>query len=467
MCRYFAWRYVVLASALVACGNKPASSLQSGSTGGVSATAGAYATSGGTTGLGGMASAAGGGASGDSHVGVAGVAGVAGGAFAASIPVEDLCVAFKQELCTYLMQCRHKKYKDLNHCQQEVDCLGVNALIESVASKRSVYDPVRTAECLRLTHDSPCKYLSYIDTPSIFELLRTCPGIINPNQVEGAVCIANEECRDSLPCVKTLGCPGKCTKKVPVPNGGDCSVDACATGLHCNWSQICVPNQVAGDPCDADGSCAASVESCVVGGSCPRNLWCDTTTMTCRAARLEHETCGGTPTQGYCALGLWCNGVDPNPGHCQTPNGLNGPCLSNQNSCTSNLQCVYTEDTAFGTCTEPQVTDVGCRTWLDCQSGLVCNAGVCQAPGAIGWRCAGDETCAAGLVCSASNLCQAALYPGDICNQSSLKCTLSRCVSGTCTYHAHVGEVCTSASDCFSLACVGGRCYDNYPCPAR
>jgi hypothetical protein len=80
-----------------------------------------------------------------------------------------------------------------------------------------------------------------------------------------------------------------------------------------------------------------------------------------------------------------------------------------------------------GTCPTCGVGQGPCTTNTQCNTGLVCSAGVCKTP------------------------------QGGTCTTNA-NCSTSVCISGTCQGTV-AGTTCSSGSTCLSTFCVGGKCH--------
>jgi len=383
------------------------------------------------------------------------------------IEVRHLCPIFTHAQCLYLTECLGVGYRDLDHCEREVDCYGMPDLIASEASGAVDYDPSKVGECYGRFLASPCTFANFLFTPDVFDVLSLCPGTLTPRLTAGADCSSDGECVEGLYCDKPDEdrCPGVC-RAYAAPGESCAGSLRCTDDLRCD-SDVCVPYAKPGDPCSV--SCNSSVD-CPDGEICDGNLWCDKTIGECRTAPLVGEPCGYfddgiTISSAACALPLWCDAAPLGTGVCRAPSDAGGPCNLEFTACIVGLHCSGADSDTFGTCQPPSSAGGDCAGHGHCQADLVCIAGACVPRVALGGSCGGDITCAPGLVCSDDLVCIEARYPGDPCNDQSPACVFSRCVAGTCQYHAKVGESCMSGVECTMGACVSGRCYDTSVCP--
>ncbi len=388
---------------------------------------------------------------------------------AAPIPLADLCPVFTHDLCVYLMECGGARYKDAEHCENELDCFGLPQLTAAAEAGAVDYDPSKVGACHERFLESPCTFGFFLFTPDIYDVLAYCPGTVVPKLQAGDSCASNGECSEGLYCYKGTDyqCPGQC--QAFGLEGEDCAGSGrCADGLDCE-ADVCVPEAKAGDNCDL--GCNYSL-SCPEDEVCPGNIWCNRETSLCEPGRLEGEACGSfgvSPTTytASCAVHLWCDAPVFGEGTCQKPSGEGGPCNDDFQACQDDLHCVgyvfAVDSPTLGSCEPPAAVNGECRSGNDCQEGLSCVLGVCAEPGGEGATCGDSDACRAGFVCVAQ-LCEPVRYPGDPCDGT--RCTFGRCVEGVCGYHIKVGGACTAPTDCATGECIDGLCYDDSVCNA-
>ena len=437
----------------------------SAQTAGLGPSAGAGGNS---AGAGGNSAGAGGNSAGAAAVAGASGSRAGGTGSAAPIALEDLCPIFTHDLCSYLMQCGGARYRDAAHCERELSCFGLPELTAAAASGAIDYDPGKVGACHERFTQSPCTFGFFLVTPDIYDVLQYCPGTITPRLTAGASCSASGECSAGLYCNKgeDYTCPGTC--KTFSQRAEDCTGSArCADGLTCGDNHQCVPEDAPGSSCTT--FCNYSV-TCPEDQVCPNNIWCDRDAGKCQTGRLEGEPCGATGTgatasTALCAVHLWCDALGLGAGTCRKPSAQGGPCNNELWPCTKGLHCAgyepFGDAAALGTCQPSGPVGSKCEAARDCNAGLTCTASQCRPPAGVDAACNDDVDCQTGLVCLA-NHCSVARYPGDSCDAG--RCSYSRCVNGTCDYHAKVGEACAAATDCATGRCVAGRCYDNSLC---
>jgi hypothetical protein len=387
------------------------------------------------------------------------------------LPLTELCAAVTADICAYGLQCAGWEYRDHAHCVAEVACPGVMDLSSSVASGAVTYDPVEAGKCQARFQGDPCNFAPFLFVPTVFEILRHCPGTLTPGRGAGGACVATEECTAGLYCKKEQVltqpvCPGQCT---PLPQAGQPCVNApCAPGLYCQ-AQVCRPYAHAMDAC-------ATVGECYAGPAATTRLWCDMSTHTCEPPAGEGERCGiETPggnasLQIYCATGLWCDAlfIDRN-GVCREPGGAGSPCSYDVGACTTGFHCVgYSPNVTLGTCAGPAASGSECSLDTDCMPDLRCVAGVCAAPSPLGGACSQTSDCQQGLACDTAVdfVCRQPRYPGDACGDPDGFCLKSICREGRCVDLGKIGEPCVSGDCQLGLGCPGGICRDNSLCRA-
>jgi hypothetical protein len=395
---------------------------------------------------------------------------------AAPIPVANLCPVFTQDLCTYLMQCSGAPYRDLGHCEAELDCYGLPQLQAAAAEGGVIYDPSQVGACDARFRAAPCDFAFFLFTPDIFQVLSYCPGAIMPRLAAGAPCVSSSECVAGLYCKKGSGCPGVCTPYATV--GESCAGGAlCDPSLQCTsttggaLTEVCAFVPEAGAPCT--GSCGGT-EYCPLSQTpCAQNLYCDSITSTCKPGRGLNEPCGpegdGGPGawQSVCASNLWCSQVFVDqPGTCLAAGGAGAPC--NDIGCAQGLHCAgyvpLGPDAGLGQCIGLAPAGGSCKQSGDCEGGVYCGDGTCGGGRPLGSSCQQDTDCQAHMTC-AGGKCAHAAYPGDSCDGTTSVCVLSLCRNGTCVDHAKVGQPCSMGSDCATGACYQGSCFDTSVCP--
>ena len=161
----------------------------------------------------------------------------------------------------------------------------------------------------------------------------------------------------------------------PCP-GGSGRDDRCpGAGTHCNYK---APNR---NVCYPDGSFGLG-EPCFYQQNCTDGLRCSD--GACAELGVAGEACDGDES---CVQGLYCNTAY----RCSARGGAGDPC-------------------------DPFGGDA------ECGDGLICRAGSCELPGAVGESCFEDQDCAGRLVCF-DCACRAA-------GEEGTPCAVNECTAG-------------------------------------
>jgi hypothetical protein len=215
-----------------------------------------------------------------------------------------------------------------------------------------------------------------------------------------------------------------------------------------------------------------------------------------------------------CGSGTYCSGTDPCTARCEpAPGPLQScesrPCASGGCSlvnrdlavCTGEMPetgepcetiCARTEEGATaicsgGTCVVAPIASAGdaCGGHVaDCLEGLICDGGICRAPGATGAPCEYDVACLDGLRCL-SGSCAPLATAGEPCDRRQ-ECSdaAPRCTRGVCStedeetpfcevtlhlgvwvYHCPAGLACVDEdSSCRVPVALGAACDPFAPC---
>lgn len=386
----------------------------------------------------------------------------------APVPLEDLCPLFTSDLCIYLRQCGEWDYRDQEHCEQEMQCFGLEQLEQSAEAGRVEYNPGAVGACHARFMESPCEFAFFWFTPDIYDVLAVCEDTLEPLQRVGEECVADGECVSRYCSKEGRSCPGTCLQRGR--EGQSCADTSCEDGLECNANRICRAPIPAGDPCDEGFECYDSSSSTRNGELIDTSLLCDRRTNTCQLSPVVGEECGWISIgenvsdgfSAYCQLG-WCDNDGFETGTCQAPSNLGGGCETS-NDCLDDLRCIPSDTSSFGICSEPGSTGAACAVSNDCQEGLFCSeVGLCAAKLGSGASCMSDSQCASDI-CGDDGLCKAGAYPGEACSDVSIECVFGRCVDGTCVRRQRVGEPCEQPSDCATGECFEGSCADDSVC---
>lgn len=168
------------------------------------------------------------------------------------------------------------------------------------------------------------------------------------------------------------------------------------------------------------GSCRDSLE-------CLPDAWCDTS-ASCPGTCQPRLPVGLADGPGKCQRGLTFEDLYP-PAQCVAIPREGEVCavtcagISCTRACEAGLSCG-----GAGTCERPlSALGRSCSSNFGCPSPLVCRSGACGAAARENELCSSTE-CALGLTCEATNLCTAALRPGQPCNPASSRCDVGlRC----------------------------------------
>lgn len=190
-----------------------------------------------------------------------------------------------------------------------------------------------------------------------------------------------------------------------------------------------------------DGAAAASCIEALDSMTCAASdaLWlsqADNVPADCKAALAGSVPPGGDCSVGpECAEGAVCVFGDSCPGVCTAQGAPGDPCAKGELCAWPESLCVE------GTCTALPGEGAPCLTGL-CRAPLVCEGGLCMAPGLAGASCEDGAPCYAGLIC---------FRPSD---QQPGTCTLPRALGETC----FASWQCDPTSSVGRLVCAGGSC---------
>ncbi len=272
-------------------------------------------------------------------------------------------------------------------------------------------------------------------------------------------CVTDAECGPGRLCSATNTCVTGCSQANPVcPVGQVCSVGQgqcveCATSADCKNPSRPVCSQAA----------QACVE-CLGNGDChdPSKPLCDIASHTCATCLTDVQCPAGqvckadacvpgcSPTHA-CPTGLMCNPANSQCVECLsdtqcTTVGLT-KCDLSKHTCEQCLPGPNDNCPTGQYCRTDQVCEQGCKSNVDCPSG------VCQADHSCS-VCTKDEQCAAGNVCS-SGTCIAACDKTHACGPGK-DCCAGHCADtkvdqfncGACNV------ACSPSATCCNSACV-------------
>ncbi|MDF1563903.1 MAG: hypothetical protein P1V51_12720 [Deltaproteobacteria bacterium] len=306
-------------------------------------------------------------------------------------------------------------------------------------------------------------------------LMTACPpGVGNPdagNPDSGGICSSDSDCTDpAFPVCESGVCSpggGGCTADNECPSGscnmltGECEActDCCSSDADCSGGWTCgatghceapsspctTVNDCAVDQICSGGNCATwDVNApCATNADCPRDHQCNS---------LGDARCEGCLNDAFCAAsthGPKCDmlddGVGPGVGYCHPECGLGLP------DCAIGFIC---DTDRGGLCV------TACTTNADCQGGLVCRGGKCEA-------CTTNAQCEATQICNAGSCvdnpgcsdaqCQASLGSAYFCDQATTSCRLG-CTDSGCTGSVNECNPCPAGQTCDAIShqCSGG-----------
>ena len=246
---------------------------------------------------------------------------------------------------------------------------------------------------------------------------------------EGAECNSPA---DNCKFPSVVVCLDRCVS--PVPLGGACSHDPCAT----------------------DGTCAGA-------GTCVDILG----SSRCLQGVGLASPCALVQGVDPCASGLYCRVVNGQTTTCAVPAPIGAPCDSNFSTpgafaCTPGTHCIGATGGSYGRCKKDCSTALECP----CDGTFECRT---DDPAAPSYCCvAADRRCArTGDCCNSSDICRgpnidrrcgACIADGQgSCGRTDDCCRAgSRCYAGTCTCTPQPGACVNDAECCAGLVCARG-----------
>jgi cysteine-rich repeat protein len=283
---------------------------------------------------------------------------------------------------------------------------------------------------------------------------------------------------------------GKRTSNQPCARHWDCASSyVCQADAATQTTLRCEALAPAGSSCGPARQCAASAE-CVAGTcraladsgarcgngqpSCKSDFYCSTADGTCKPAKLARTAC---TYDSECATGLSCSAGTCTALRAPISDGL--ACVEGTDSCHSRaFVCRPEASGGAARCLARGGEGAGCSTEDHCRQGLVCEAGTCARPPALGKPCTG--VCQEGLHCGAAGVCAQHLPLGATC-QPGDSCQDGYCgAGGLCRAFSDLGEACGTAAipsvcqrgACINQVCIGGSVGDScrerrYACVAE
>jgi hypothetical protein len=345
----------------------------------------------------------------------------------------DFDTAVNDAFCAYNARCGYYGASEVAKCKSDAAAAlkmytPAYSTNDAVKMKRLSYDGVRAQACVDAINKAGCSNDSY------YALGDSCSGVYKGLVPAGGTCLSAIECAAGNWCDQgnnagTDGCSGTC--KANTATGATCD----ANDPHCNDSDFC-DDSTAAAVCKTrlKTGTACAPGQCVSGNYCkgydsgpPEVLG------QCSGLGQIGEACSmsflGTTN---CALGLWCNDVDPNAAVCAKP-------LANGTECSSYFACADGFD-CLGLAFDPNTGDLTtkgkCGAFLDIGKACV------SAGGESG--CPFDSTCD-----TTSNTCKLGGAVGDTCDPTSFaQCSGNAYCDGNtskCTTRVALGAACTPA----------------------
>jgi hypothetical protein len=241
-----------------------------------------------------------------------------------------------------------------------------------------------------------------------------------------------------------------------------------------------------------DGTIAAGAY-CAMDAECQGNTYCkfeDSCPGSCAELEVEGGRCN---SDSSCESGLNCSDVS---GRCEAPAGPGDRCNQGEPECAPGYICAGAS--------EDENTPGNCRTFDEvfaaasgescnpvtgelCDDELVCRIDGVSSAGVISASCAArveagapcklafPDACPEGQYCDIpSNMlagtCRAKPRAGEPCGKSpfddagSICEAYARCDGQTCRALGHLGDSCSSSTNCYSEHCIGGKCVASEGC---
>lgn len=324
--------------------------------------------------------------------------------------LEDVGPLYAEALCTPLNQCLGP-FADLflggEDCATNFGLSFEDSVLPeaqaSIEAGRTIYHSEKVNGCLEALETRGCDSLGDMAP-------QACEDVFEGTVAAGGDCATDIECAGDAFCgFEGAACPGTCTTRSL--EDGDCNDDD-----DCSGALVCHNNSCTVAPGDGDACEGTDGMDCRAGYVCIGSN--DTASGTCKAvaslaSRAEGESCDfDTPT--LCMAGLSCVADSVDNGQPQF------------------------------VCRAIASAGQACKVGLPspCEAGYYCDAdtdnmeftGNCVASPTAGEPCQDigfDQTaCAAGLVC----------------------------LNGECTARKRLDATCSSDAECYSGACVVGKC---------
>lgn len=354
------------------------------------------------------------------------------------IDAADFMAAYTSALCDRSARCLPTAgYLD-ESCKADVEAsFGGEDVDAAIAAGRIVYDADAAGACVAGLAAMDC----LAEQPSD-ATLAACLGALSGTVQKEKPCFGTFECAEGV-CRSVTGdtCPTVCApaaqkgEACSLLSGPDCDV---RKGLRCSGG-VCVA------PLGEDGACVDNY-GCQSGFVCVADV--------CEPLR---ETGFGCAKDSSCAPGNFCIAEGDEGGICEPRVAEGGACGRNAEEtnaafrrvlCQPGLVClgagVAADGTSIaGTCAKAVDEGESCTVVPEgfqlfdtgCKDGLVCEAGKCEKPRALGAPCSAFFPCRAGeAYCEPMTLVCTALVPnGEACT-FDFQCAGGLCGSmGTCT----------------------------------
>lgn len=362
---------------------------------------------------GGDSGGTGGGGTGGS--GGSGGTGGTGGSGGGTVDVSGVPQFLAEGLCSALEACEGVQL--LTNTLDGQDCAEVtgnvftarrgDALADSVADGRIVFDASRMAACLSAIESQGCEV-------QISRRPAACEEAIEGKVALGGDCVINEDCAGTTTyCAPQAQCPGQCqallNSGMPCTNSDQCAngtacefidgVRQCTTqgtaGQECNIASrptcrrgfTCTPNPGDNDTCKSNSivyglqagqTCAPPGSMCEPGLACtlqPNNV-----TICAPIADSGGACFRAQPT--HCPPDQFCNAATGMEGVCVDLPGDNEACRDRAPECGAGLTCVGATDQSTGFCRFVGENGDGCSEPSECYSGN-CQDSLCQEPAAL------------------------------------------------------------------------------------
>jgi hypothetical protein len=352
------------------------------------------------------------------------------------VAADSFMDAYASALCDRAARCDVVASYLHPSCEDSVRRRFGDDVTAAIAADRLVYDEVAAGACLAGLAETECR----TDQPGDATLMA-CLQALSGKVAKGEPCFGAFECAAGVcPSVTGDTCPTVCPEVATAGeacsflSGPDCDT---RRGLRCSGGTCVLPT--------IQGSACVDNNGCQSGLVCVENA--------CGPLRGEGAGCS---QDASCAKGLFCAGGDEG-GICEARLPLGGACGKDAADTGASLRHVQCEDglvckgfglatagtTSAGACETPADLDGACAIEPEgmqlfgtgCRDGLVCKAGQCAKPPAVGEACGPHFACGLSeAYCDPkTTLCTARKASGEPCSIAP-ECAGGYCGSqGTCT----------------------------------